>query len=455
MKYILNKMAMCCCTCLMLLTMLASCSDNHYVNAIPSNSTALLSVDLSQAQPTALPSVLSRILGTTQVTDCGIDLKAKLYGFETIDGNFGLCARVKDVDKLDALIAAQEGKNGNGKKHLSADVRFILIQQWLLAYNTDVLTVLGPVLPAAQAEAERTVLKMFQQDEAMSITTTPMFARIDTMQAPIFLVAQAQSLPEKFVAPFTLGAPKDADASQIMLSATMYIQDQCLHINATPYSDNKRIDKALQQSLATLRPITPTLVSAYDARSLSALFLNVKGTAFLPILQQNSGLQVLLTGVNMAIDIDNILRSVDGDLCVSMPPSSTAFTPSAIQLTAKLGHSAWLKDVDYWKQSCPQGTSITTVAADTYCYTASASSQFFFGVTPTQFFISGPSLQQALGSCMPTQHPLPPTIAHAIVGQRMAMLLNVDALKHLDPTGLATSLTSALNNVRYIVYTVR
>lgn len=45
-----------------------------------------------------------------------------------------------------------------------------------------------------------------------------------------------------------------------------------------------------------------------------AMFLNVKGEEFLPLLQSNPSFQAMLAGANMAIDLDNILRSVDGDL---------------------------------------------------------------------------------------------------------------------------------------------
>ena len=153
--------------------------------------------------------------------------------------------------------------------------------------------------------------------------------------------------------------------------------------------------------------------------------------------------------------MDNILRSVDGDFSLSIPSSSHMFNLSSIQLTAKLAHSEWLKDIDYWKQSCPKGTHISTVAVNTYCYSSSPSNNFYFGVTPSHHFVCGSSLQQALNGCQPSSHPLPQNITTSIVGQRMALLLNVEALKQSDPTGLVSSLTSALKGVHYILYTVK
>ena len=55
------------------------------------------------------------------------------------------------------------------------------------------------------------------------------------------LVAQAQALPEKFVAPFTLGAPKNADASQIVIAAEMNVQKGMLRIKGETFSFNPSI----------------------------------------------------------------------------------------------------------------------------------------------------------------------------------------------------------------------
>ena len=40
-----------------------------------------------------------------------------------------------------------------------------------------------------------------------------------TSASTMIFVTQAQALPEKFVAPFTLGAPKDTDPSQVVIAA--------------------------------------------------------------------------------------------------------------------------------------------------------------------------------------------------------------------------------------------
>ncbi len=92
------------------------------------------------------------------------------------------------------------------------------------------------------------------------------------------------------------------------------------------------------------------------ADALAGIFMNVKGEQFLPMMQSNRSLQTLLMGINQAIDMDNIIRSVDGDMAIVMP----SLDDNNMQMTmaAKLSHAKWLGDVDYWKTSCPAGANI-------------------------------------------------------------------------------------------------
>ena len=77
----------------------------------------------------------------------------------------------------------------------------------------------------------------------------------------------------------------------------------------------------------------------------AAILMNMDGGRLLEMMRENSGMQALLAGVNTAIDLDNILRSVDGDLSVFLP----VLTGEDIDvvLTAELKSTDFLKDVGY------------------------------------------------------------------------------------------------------------
>ena len=80
--------------------MLSSCSNTDYVNAIPKQATAIISVDAAQMSGVGSTLVLKTLLKTTDLGKTGIDLSQKVYLFETAEGNLGVCAAVHDADLL-------------------------------------------------------------------------------------------------------------------------------------------------------------------------------------------------------------------------------------------------------------------------------------------------------------------------------------------------------------------
>ena len=347
------------------LGLLSSCSGTDYLNAIPKKSTALISVDMQQMasgkSDEDKAGMLKSLLHVEDASKCGIDISEKIFLFESADGNLGLCAKVSDEGDVEDWLASL------AKQHIATEVKerkgfhfSVLKNSWLVGFSDQALLVMGPVVADAQAQLQQQMVKYLKADEDEGITASPMFERLETITSPMAMVAQAQALPEKFVAPFTLGTPKDTDPSQVVIAAEMDVKDGILQVKGETFSFNKEIDEALKKAAQTYRPIKGSYVKSMPADALAGIFMNVKGEQFLPMMQSNRSLQTLLMGINQAIDMDNIIRSVDGDMAIVLP----SLTDNNMQMTmaAKLSHAKWLGDVDYWKTSCPAGKDI-------YCLT--------------------------------------------------------------------------------------
>ena len=324
--------------------LLSSCSKGSYMNVIPDNATAIIAVD---AQNSGL-----------KIDAEGIDTSEKIYLFETSDG--ALC------------LAAKCTLSGNGFN--------ILQDKWVCGYDDGKMLIMGPVIPAQQDETKKRIQRMLSQEEEESIVGTPMLQRLDSITSPIALVAQSSALPEQFATYFTLGAPRGANPSQVCIAAKIALADGIMQIQGTNFSINKSVAKALDETNRNFRPLKGTF-SAEAAKQFFSLMMNVEGDKLLQMLQQNAGLQALLAGINTAVDMDNILRSVDGDLAFMVDSTLTN-----MQIKAQLKNREFLKDIAYWKSSCPSGTSISDRGKDTWLFQGDDLS-FLFGVTAdNQFF---------------------------------------------------------------------
>ncbi len=447
-----------------MILVLSSCSGSDYINAIPKKSTAIISVDMQQMadgkSDRDKAEMLKSLLHIEDASKSGIDVSEKLYLFETADGNLGLCAKVKsagDVEEWLASLAKQRLATAVTERkgfHFS-----VLKNSWLVGFSDDALLVMGPVVADAQAQLQQQMAKYLKADEDDGITVSPMFACLDSIASPMAMVAQAQALPEKFVAPFTLGAPKDSDPSQVVIAAEMSVTDGILQIKGETFSFDKEMDAALQKASKTYRPIKGQYVKSMPGDALAGIFMNVKGEEFLPMIQSNRGLQTLLMGINQAVDMDNIIRSVDGDLAFVMPSLTDA--DMKMMMAAQLAHSKWLGDVDYWKQSCPAGAKIANWGKNAYLYTDGKTS-FYFGVTDDLQFYSGSDELTAQFAVKPSNHPIPANVQRLIVGQKLAMVVNLGKSENGTKGGkddVISAVTGLLNpifgNLNTVVYTLK
>jgi hypothetical protein len=294
--------------------LLSSCSEKEYTDVIPRGSTALMSIDLQQTGS----DVLQSLFGLSDTQDCGIDLTARLYLFESPDGNMGIVAKVTDADKLEEIVNGLAETGVCQKITQRKDARFTMVKEaWMMGFDNHAVMLVGPIAPAQQAQTQQQIARYLKQEERQGITESKMFQKLDSIRSAMALVTQVAALPEQFTAPFMLGAPKTADASQVLLEAELQVQDQMLVIQGQTFSFNQQIDKDLQETATLFRPMEGAFLNRLGTRTALSFLTNVEGKRFLPVLQQNKGLQSLLTGAKFTIDINEVINSVEGDMLLS------------------------------------------------------------------------------------------------------------------------------------------
>ena len=306
---------------LCLVLFFCSCSDDNYLNVIPAESTALVSVDVvgaaSQSKGVSA-NLLKSLFRVSDVAECGLDLSAKVYLFETVDGTLGVAARVKNESKLNDWLNRLADKGICQKTQKRRDLHFTLLRQsWMVGFSDDALLLMGPVVATQQSELMRTMMRYLKADEG--IKSTLLYEKVQSLTTPVAVVAQAQSLPQQLIAPFTIGVPTAADASQVMIAAEMQNVNGCLVLSGETFSFDASIDAALKNTQQLYRPLTDEYLSVIPRQSVFAIAMNANGHALLPLMRQSREFKALLTGVGMKIDIDNFIEQIDGDLVLAVP----------------------------------------------------------------------------------------------------------------------------------------
>lgn len=443
--------------CFAALLELASCSGDDYINSIPSGSTAIVRVDLRKAMGDSRQSrLLAGALNVEDVSDCGLNLSKPVYLFEAADGNVGIAVEVEKKDKvgdwLNGLAARGVCQNPVERHGLLLTV---VKGSWMAAASDGAMLVMGPATAAAQPELMRTAMRLLKQDEEDGAKNSPLFTKLETLDAPVSLVAQADALPEALVAPFTLGAPKGTSPSSVLIAARMTVdKPNILRIEGETYSDNPQTDRGLKASLGDCRPIGGTFLATMADSAAMGLFLNVDGKKLIKLMQQDKAMLQLMSGINTVVDINKIVGSVDGDMAVVLPRHSDA--GKQLMWGAKLHDSQFLGDVGYWKRSVPAGGRMTDEAPDFYQY-ADGQTRFYFGVSPQLVFYSGSSAAEARSLLHPAAKAIPQEVAAMARGKKVAAVVNLKAL------GAGSGVVDAvrgfmaplLGGVDYVVYTMK
>ena len=401
--------------------MLSSCSGDDYINAIPESSTLLMSTNTAKLTGVGSQQLLKSLLHFKNIDKTGIDFSANVYFFEDARYNIGLCAKVSDDDKL-ADMLQQAGCRVEKRRGF----RFALLQgNWIVGFSDVSVLLMGPVIPAAIDEMKGQMVQYLKQSEDESIKGTPLMERLQTIDAPMAMVCQASALPEQFITPFTIGAPRDASPSDIMIAASMEVSHGRLLISGQTFSFKKQIDEALKKAQQTYRPIKGDYVKTMSTSDGMGLFMNIDGKNFHKLIRQNRGVSTMLMGINTAIDMDNIIKSIDGDM--TLIASGLGNDKLQMMMGAKLGNSNWLKDVAYWKQSVPKGGRIGDWGKNCFYYTGNQTA-YYFGVTDDMQYMSGGSKDEALRSIRPSQNPINNDLQQLIIGNKLVMLINFEAL---------------------------
>lgn len=410
---------------------------NGYLNVIPSGTKALVAVDFSKI--TWLDMGVS--------ADCGIDFGRKAYLFETSDGSLGLVAAVDSKGDVESWLKSLQKSGKASKITERKGYQFAVINDnFIVGYSSSALLVMGPVIGDEQSQMQRKMVKYLSSDDD-NVSGSMLFKHLSTMDSPVAMVAQADALPEKIVTPLVLGAPRGTKANQLLIAATMEMEDECFTVTSRTFSNDKKIDDALKASREKMKPVSDKYLSAVSSDNLLTVACGANGVDFVELLRSNETLRTMLIGINTAIDIDKMLRGVDGDIILSLP----SLDYNGISLLADARDMSWQKDVDYWKKSCPAGTRIEDDGVNCYRL-ASKEMNVWFGVKDGKLLYVAPTKEAAGKAGDKAANPISASVADKIKGSRFVAVFNVSAAEKQKPELAVVS--SFLHKLKTVVLKV-
>ena len=339
-------------------------SKDAYLNALPQDAAAIVRVDfrellddadLSADEQQQLLRRLAEDLGAdaadVQPGHSGLDLSRPLYAFASPSGSLGAVARVADQDDFRDLLTVLAARGDASEVTSQRGFSWCVVrQQWLLAFNGSKALLMGPAVGSAQDQLRPEMARLLEQGSQESGRQSPLCVQLRKSDAPVAVIVSPELLPSD--ARSLLARAGVRSAGDALLRLTVEPDDHELKMQLTVLAENDDVRQRLKEADALLCPLRAELLDYTHDDALAWMALNLRGDDLLPLLRRSEQLRLALITLNLVVDADLIIRSIDGDVAVEF----SGLTPGALlgkdlptaQLTARLTDTDFLRHAPTW-----------------------------------------------------------------------------------------------------------
>lgn len=355
---------------------LTSCQDTDYTKAIPQNSTMVSRVDFNSIfreadySKSTLNGALSLYLGIAvggqdakelksyirEPEKFGIDLRKPAYIFHA-DKVLGVTLDLHDHENLAELLSILQKHHIVSKPRKSDKVTTCnILGEILLAYDKSSMLMLANTDDGGMSHLNQLAIQLLNQEKEQSFASTEQFERLndDGENKNITLYLNMASLKDgrfKDIADSFL--PDNVRPADVNMFSVIDFTDGLATINTEVSGRTEKAQAALEEANKSFHNIRCAYTDiATDDMGIWATF-GVKGDWILERLKSNKDTKMLLTALGRAIDIDQMLRAVDGDFTVTLPADfeDKLVNHPEFFIIGDLDNTKFMTDVEYWQKS--------------------------------------------------------------------------------------------------------
>ena len=381
----------------------AACTNNEYQIVIPKDASVVVSfnlkelladVDIPEKDMDNLKSLMGAVFNgqdkdkinemVSGDEPVGIDFSEPIYAFVSEDNMFGLSMKVSSDDDLDNLFEILDRQHLCDKPKEKDGFRWTtIIDDFQVAYNGNTLLICGGV-------NEKGMKKMFDNDEENSFMATPNFEKMEANKAPVQIFTSLKNFQENDLTFLTELLPEGVKAADVNLLTSLVLNKGQADINGELFSNNEKTQNLLIDADKNFKKINGDFIKAPE-NFLLWMGAGMKGEEALKKLKSMDDTNGLLMMMDRAIDIQKIIKSIDGDMTIVIPELPND-EPTSFVLMAKTANTDFLKDVNYWQEQM-KDWNLKMTENDKNSYTLFLDDDFSlnWGVDNKNVFFSSPN----------------------------------------------------------------
>lgn len=366
-----------------------ACHKTDYVQVVPQEASVVVSVNVAHIVQegdlanSGLMQFLNRYLGLITAGDAkqqlrhymenpgdmGIDFTSPLYGFKA--GNFvGVTMRIDDADDVEKFIGmlasqgiAQTAPEEDGVK------QSILLDDIVMSYNSHTMLVLANAGDGNVMQTRQIALGLMDLEKDFSFVGTETYSQMEKRgDCDVVAYSNGAALSEDVLGTLYSFIPKGVRLVDLEVFSAVAFQDGKAVLTADIQGKSNAAKKLLEEGNKNFHKIEGRYIQAPMEGFAVWACLGVKGSWLLDQLKQDDQAKMLLVALERAIDVEAILRAVDGDVAITLPKdfSGKQMLSQDFMLTAKVDNKDFMKDVDYWRDTMKEYGMSMTQAKDNH-----------------------------------------------------------------------------------------
>lgn len=355
--------------------------EASHARVIPADATAVASFDAEEflKESGLTDEKLGKFFsGEEELYKSALDLQKNIYAFVSADGMTGFLFAVKDADKLKECLTKSSRLNAAPVEEQQGYLWSSIDNAFVLGFDDEVLLVMGPTIASSQAELRQQMLGYLKQNKKESVLETALYKSLDKQNGILKMAASLEMFPEYYKMFQNMGLPDHVDFSKMMMTVAMKSEEGKIVFQGGLTTEDKTLAQKMKALEDLSREIDGDFIPYAAPNTMLWMGTNVKGDKLMELMNEVSSLRLYLMAMNNVMDVEKMLKTIDGDLAISVAMEKEP----VFCMQAQMENMSFMDDVDYWISSAKKsgGYRFDRVGEDLYCMGTPMKKDLYLGL---------------------------------------------------------------------------
>lgn len=393
-----------------------SCNKTDYIAVVPANATFVASADLmsiaekSDFGNSSLAGIMNQYMGIfieknaqdrvrslmANPADMGIDFMQPVFVFKTPNQCVGITMKMNDKGDFEQFLDFLREQNLASKAVERDDVMMgTLLDDIEYGYKGKTILLIASLGEGGGPVGKQTLTTLFAQSKDDSFVNSESYEKLMGMgERDIKIYSNMAALPNELASDLKPLLPQGVRFTDVEFLASADFQNGKAVLTAQLDGANEKAKKFFEGGDTNFRNIEGRYTNMPTDDVFVWASMGVNGKWLLDKLKQDADMKQRLFLVERGIDIEAMIKAIDGDVAVTLP--SSFFTSDDAEsfdfmVCANVQNCKFLDDVDYWKEGMKRyGITMTPTGKNEYLLVADEY-KFNWGVDGDDLYIGSNS----------------------------------------------------------------